>query len=223
MAATHARGRGGKRYLYDISPVPASHPDASRVLRRVPASGIEDIVMGRLRCWTNRPNAGWSDLTPFIGRIEAHCSAIVAELTPPPHEEWAVDAPEQCSILANGNLRITSPVRIITRGGRTTQMDGYASPSRSRPDKTLIAVLRRAHAELHKCGIDMMDGKASAEHARGVADPYIQNLTSLAFLAPNIQRAILESRHPAGLKLVDLLSTEIPLGWNDQRAMLRIG
>ena len=223
MAATHARGRGGQRYLYYISPVPASHPDASRVLRRVPASGIEDIVIERLRCWMKRPNAGWSDLAPFIGRIEVYCTAIVAELAPPPHEEWTVDASEQCSMLANGNLRITSPVRIVTRGGRTTQMDGSAGPSRSRPDKVLIAGLRRAHAELHKCGIDMMDSKTSAEHARGVADPYLRNLTILAFLAPDIQRAILEGRHPAGLKLADLLANEIPLGWNDQRAMLGIG
>ncbi|OBX17981.1 hypothetical protein A9995_13635 [Erythrobacter sp. QSSC1-22B] len=222
MAATHAHGRGGKRYLYYISPVPASHPDAARVLRRVPAPGIEDILMERLRCWSSRPNAGWSDLLPFVVRVELHCDALVVDLSPPPHEKWLVEIPEQYSGSPDGTLRITSPVKIQSRGGRTSRIDGSASPLRMRPDKTLIAGLRRAHAELKSCGIDVIDSKASIEHARGIKDPYLRKLSALAFLAPDIQRAILEGRQPAGINLSDLLSFELPLAWDDQRKLLGI-
>jgi DNA invertase Pin-like site-specific DNA recombinase len=221
MAATHARGRGARRYLYYISPVPASHPDAARVLRRVPAPGIEEIVIERLRCWTKRPNDGWSDLMPYVSHIELHPDAVVVDLVPPPHEKWIAEATEQCSTLPDGTLRITSPVKILTRGGRTSRIDGSAHATRSRPDKVLIAGLRRAHAELKERGLDMTDRRAPLHDARGVADPYLRKLTRLAFLAPDIQRAILEGRQPADLKLADLVSRrELPLGWDDQRQLL---
>ncbi len=220
MAATHAQGRGGKRYLYYISPVPASHPDSARVLRRIPAPGIENILMERLRYWSSRPNAGWSDLLPFVTRVELHCEAMVVDLLPPPHEKWFVETTEQSTEGPDDAFRITSPVRIQTRGGRTSRIEGSASPLRSRPDKTLIAGLRRAHAELKKCGIDVTDIKASIEHARGIKDPYLRKLSGLAFLAPDIQRAILEGRQPADLKLADLISLDLPFAWEDQRNLL---
>ena len=145
---------------------------------------------------------------------------MVVDLAPPAHENWTADAPEECSTGPNGSLRITSPVKILTRGGRTSRIDGSASPRHSRPDKTLIAGLRRAHAELKKCGIDVTDSRASIEHACGVKDPYLRKLTGIAFLAPDIQRTILEGRQPADLKLADVLSRELPLAWEDQRKLL---
>lgn len=42
----------------------------------------------------------------------------------------------------------------------------------------------------------------------------------LAFLAPDIQQAIMEGRQPAGLCLEDLRRTPIPLCWDDQRRLL---
>lgn len=58
------------------------------------------------------------------------------------------------------------------------------------------------------------------EATRGMGDPYIRKLISLAFLAPDIQRAILEGRQPAGLTLGDLIARAIPLDWRKQREAL---
>lgn len=66
----------------------------------------------------------------------------------------------------------------------------------------------------------MMDAKSAMNQARGVDDPYLRKLTGLAFLAPDIQRALLEGRQPAGIKLADLLSHRLPLAWEDQRQQL---
>lgn len=50
--------------------------------------------------------------------------------------------------------------------------------------------------------------------------PYHRSLAQLAFLAPDIQTAILEGRQPAGLTLESLLDKTLPVAWSDQRARL---
>ena len=48
--------------------------------------------------------------------------------------------------------------------------------------------------------------------------PYRRRLVRLAFLAPEIQRAIVEGRQSAGLTLAQLLKGPIPLDWSQQAA-----
>lgn len=155
---------------------------------------------------------------PFLKRVELHREALVVLLAPPAHEVWSIDPPEQC-LMQHGILTITSPVKILIRGGRTACVHGSAQ-AKARSDKALIAGLRRAHAEFDACGINMRDARASFNGARGIGDPYLRRLVNLAFLAPDIQRAILERRQPAGLKLADLLAADMPLGWIEQRELL---
>ena len=50
--------------------------------------------------------------------------------------------------------------------------------------------------------------------------PYRRRLVRLAFLAPEIQRAIVEGRQSAGLTLAQLLKGPIPLDWSQQAAHL---
>lgn len=222
MAASHSRGRGSKRYLYYISPVPASHQETARLLRRVPASNLEELLIERLRCWAGRPAGGWSDLLPFVRRVELYRSAVVVEVEPPSHEAWRVTETETSTLLGNGFLRITSPMKVRTRGGRTERIDASARPARYSPDRALIAGLRRAHIELKAAGIDITDPRSPIESARGIDDPYLRKLTRIAFLAPDIQRIILEGRQPPGLKLADLLAHELPFDWDEQRRLFDI-
>ena len=49
------------------------------------------------------------------------------------------------------------------------------------------------------------------------ASPWKRNLVRLAFLAPDIQRTILEGRQPDHLTLALLMKEEVPLLWSDQR------
>ncbi|UVI39197.1 recombinase family protein [Qipengyuania spongiae] len=221
MAPTHARGRGGKRYLYYVSLV-APSDDAARVLRRVPAPNIEELLIELMRSWTARPNAGWPELLRFLRRVELHPEAVIVDLVKPAHEKWAIGGEETCDHGADGVLRITSPVRVLTRGGRTSRIEGSARSGRCRPDRALIAGLRRAHSELASRGVDLAAPKLTIDAARGLGDPYLRKLSGLAFLAPDIQRAILEGRQPAGLNLADLLSMTLPLSWSEQRKLLRI-
>lgn len=53
--------------------------------------------------------------------------------------------------------------------------------------------------------------------------PYDRNILRLAFLAPDIQRAILDGKQPLDLNLEKLKKTTIPLAWSQQRKMLGFG
>lgn len=45
---------------------------------------------------------------------------------------------------------------------------------------------------------------------------YRRRLVRLAFLAPDLQRAILDGRQPRRLTLAHLLKKEMPLDWSEQ-------
>ncbi|MBP6546844.1 MAG: hypothetical protein KA220_09015, partial [Phenylobacterium sp.] len=81
-----------------------------------------------------------------------------------------------------------------------------------------ITGLRSAHALLRKLG-------AGADFAidQAPASAYERILVRLAFLAPDIQAAILEGRQPQGLTLHSLLKGDIPPGWEDQRQRFGFG
>ena len=52
--------------------------------------------------------------------------------------------------------------------------------------------------------------------------PYRRRLVRLAFLAPEIQRAIVEGRQSAGLTLAQLLKGPMPLDWPQQAVQIGI-
>jgi hypothetical protein len=85
-------------------------------------------------------------------------------------------------------------------------------------DATLLKALRSAHAWQLKLDASPMTHPRDLESARAAADSYIRKLTPLAFLAPDIQRAIAEGRQPAGLTLQQMMGGKLPLAWADQRA-----
>lgn len=97
---------------------------------------------------------------------------------------------------------------------------GPARISRAHFDGSLITALRKAHRELANHGISAVRREA-LDQARGLPDPYLRRIASLAFLAPDIQQSILAGRQPAGLSLKRLTQIELPLDWSEQR--LRLG
>ena len=93
-------------------------------------------------------------------------------------------------------------------GGRTWIVGAADAPAR--PDPVLIRALRNAHAMLaHDAG-----GEPVLEAIP--ASPYHRRLLRLAFLAPELQRAILAGRQPPGLTLKHLLKQCLPLLWSEQ-------
>ena len=60
--------------------------------------------------------------------------------------------------------------------------------------------------------------RAGVPHIEAVpGECYQRRLLRLAFLSPDIQRAILAGRQPAGLRLEDLIRDAMPTDWNEQQ------
>ncbi len=74
----------------------------------------------------------------------------------------------------------------------------------------LIDALRHAHAALSPSA----DGAPMLVEAP--ANPHHRKRVRLAFLAPELQAAILAGTHPAGLTLDQMSETRLPLLWSDQ-------
>ena len=108
--------------------------------------------------------------------------------------------------------RIHTPIAFPLRGGQ--RLTVASSKPDIRPDQTLIAALRRAHSLLER------DRKGMPLIETSPPSPYIRKLLRLAFLAPDIQRGILDGRQPATLNLQQLVKMDIPLCWLEQRKAL---
>jgi site-specific DNA recombinase len=222
MSPTHSKNRHGRRYLYYASaPLQTGRGTRDDTLRRVPAAALEEALLERLRCWSRRSTACLSDLLTYVRRVTLRFDSIVVDLSPPVHEDWTqnVESTEHASEIPEGQLQIRFSVRVSARGGRTWLLEPDGS-WRSRPSRPLFAALRRAHAELRLRGIDMTEKRSQLTEPQGVEDPYLRKLTTLAFLAPDIQKAILDGRQPAGLALNTIISKPLPLEWDEQRRQL---
>lgn len=89
------------------------------------------------------------------------------------------------------------------------------------PDRRLIRSVVQAHAWFD----DLKQGRVAtlSDIARleSVSDRYISQVLPLAFLAPDITEAILAGRQPPELTAETLIKRiDLPLHWDDQRAML---
>ena len=80
-------------------------------------------------------------------------------------------------------------------------------------DSVLIGALRRAHALVD------VDARQLPICDRSPDTQYGRRLISLAFLAPDLQRAILEGTQPADLTLDHLMAQAMPADWAQQRLL----
>lgn len=148
-----------------------------------------------------RPGDAADDLATLKARLPAHHRVLVED----------ADA---------ATVRIINPVRLKVRGGRMliTDADGRAADTELRADPVLIRALRAAHALLARIGEAPVARPEQAVLGAAPANPYERSLIKLAFLAPDLQAAILEGRQPPTLTLQALIAANLPPAWPDQRA-----
>jgi hypothetical protein len=114
-----------------------------------------------------------------------------------------------------GLIGLLLPIRLVVRGGRkwVTGADGRPAAIPGRPNANLVRSLRAGHAVLYRCRIDPAT-ISPPRKARAPTSARERKLAQLAFLAPEIQRAIL-----AG-EITSLALEKIPLSWAEQRRLL---
>ncbi len=207
-----------------------SPPD---LIRRVGAEALERSLVEHLRRLADRPELGPGELSALVQRVELRRAdtqlVLEAEaLFAGDHPSLALEelqgrlAPGERAVWEAGNrpaIRISLPLRMQLRGGRTRLSGIDADPQpRVRKDAGMITALRSAHAELASLGSSPLTPGPALRHARSPPTQHRRQLARLVFLAPDLQRMILEGRQPAGLNLRTLLKSELQLAWADQRA-----
>ena len=217
MSPTFSYGRGGRLYRYYVSaPLQqgARRDPSDTAIRRISAPSLEVALATALR----RLIAGCpDDPITLVVRAELHDQSLHCLLPIDrivamrqrlePHERVEPD-PVPIARLARLHLPL------VRRRGQTCVLKGPSAGNR--PDPVLVKALRSAHAMLHQddAGLPVLDA--------GPDTPYRRRLVRLAFLAPEIQRAIVEGRQSAGVTLTQLLKGPIPLAWSQQAVQIGI-
>ena len=234
MTPAIAYGKLGRKYRYYVS-----HPlqrgkgrQLDRgVVRRVAAGVIEGLVVEVLQKTAILPDsAGWRERRACLRRIQVGRDEVTIRVERGHLRPTAVA--EIRKALAGGrvveaggkepHLDLIVPGRPVYRGGRTwiAAPDGAALSNVRTASPALVQALKRAHSISRDHGASPVTDVESNRAAYGVADSYKRALVPLAYLAPDIQAAILEGRAPAGLTLEHLQSVTLPVSWTEQRRAL---
>lgn len=211
MSPTFSYGKQGKLYRYYVStPLQRGkrRQNDDDGVRRVSAPGLEAMLRQALE----RLTAGeGKEPLDRLSRIEVYQTSLhllaPIRLLPVMRERIGEGEQVQQDPVDPSRLRLILPVHAIRRGGRTAIVPAVdAGP---RHDPNLIRALRAAHAMVRwELGLPVLDVSPATSHKR--------RLVRLAFLAPELQRAILEGRQSRDLTLKRLMHIAIPLIWSDQ-------
>jgi DNA invertase Pin-like site-specific DNA recombinase len=113
------------------------------------------------------------------------------------------------------------PMTIKRRGVEMRLVVDGPGPASRKGDPILLKAIAKARGWFD----DLVTGRASSLAAialrEGITDRYVSHLLPLAFLAPDIVEAITVGRHPVGLTVETLVRRiDLPLGWDEQKALL---
>jgi DNA invertase Pin-like site-specific DNA recombinase len=224
MSPTFGYGRAGRVYRYYVSaPLQQgrSAADTPNAIRRVAAGAIETLVRDQLSSLVRAAgDAQLADLARAVRRIHIEAASVRITLQRSALNRSALDVltphPSDDTL---GML--TLPIRCKLRGGRSwiTPPPGAASATQTRRDPALIRALRLAHRLTAAMSWRSADGVLETLGTKAPTSPYHRRLCRLVFLAPDLQRAILDGRQPPALNVERLIHEPIPLAWPDQRRL----
>jgi DNA invertase Pin-like site-specific DNA recombinase len=243
MVPTYSVKRSGLRYRYYASAPTLKGERSKAAIPRIPAPPFEahigavlerlDLTGGELR----------HDIQTAIDRIEINADSIVMRL----HRDHALSAWRAAGaeyaklrdrdvidvgrgLLASGetiaddgaHLIVSLPVRARFRGGRADiHYPSGAKPREPRLDAALIKAVARARRWRQM----LLDGEVTSIEAIatrfGLDRGHVGLTLTLAFLSPELMRAIVQGEQPPGLRLGDLLANDIPFSWPTQPAALK--
>lgn len=209
MSPAHSRGRSGRLYRYYVSASVLRGGKDGAQLHRIAASAIEQLVAHTLE----RLLPG-KDADRALQSVHLRTGAI--DLVIPSNLSRVAAARiegQELLALRDQSCVVTVPISLPLRGGRRTITSGQLDAADH--DTTLITALRKAHAMVER------DQRGQPVIAASPKSPYERRLLRLAFLAPDIQQAILAGKQPRGLNLEQMIHQDLLIGWAQQRELLR--
>ena len=151
-------------------------------------------------------------LVAFVERVEIAPGIVTVDLDP---LELAARLGIEASAIATDALSFAEPFECRKRVVETKLILG-SDPWRT--DDTLLLNIARACVWFDQ----LKSGRTYADIAKssGTSKRRVQQMIDLAFIAPDVVRAIAEGRQPVGLTSDWLLRHDLPANWNAQRAIV---
>ena len=207
MSPTWAR-KGSKRWRYYVSQA-ALQGDKSKAgsILRVPAADVETLVAEALGKLSPDSAASQPEIRDLIDRVVIGRATIRIQLSEVAEET------DSARILTLPWTR-PSPYRKreIIQGANNAKTYGRPMPANARA--ILIEALRDAHRWLDELLSDPRLTLELIASREGKTERSIRMTLSLAFLAPEIVKAVVEGRLPRGFGLKRLV--DLPMAWPDQ-------
>ena len=229
MSPVANSNRHGGNYRYYVSSKVQRGQSVGRLddqtIRRISAAPLETLIRERVERLCPGPPAFPHGL---VERIDATPNHLVITLTTDHIPGWTLDADGAVERLIRrtasdervwregdeGAIKLAIAVSPKLTGGRTEFLTAEGRPGQlaERRDARLVRALQTAHSRL-KAWRD--DPSVGVKHDT----QYDRRLLALAFLAPDLQRAILDGRQGPRLTLTNLRAAELPLSWDEQRSL----
>ena len=220
VSSRNARGRVYRYYVSAHLQQGCRRSDNDDGLR-LPAPAIEALVLERLRS-VMPAISDWAAATGSLVKVTIDDGelTIVARANGRLMLRNLDDA-DRASVLDDNLLRIVTPMRVVPWAGRTEILrpaNRRAGPPRI--DQSLVRGLARAHALVRSAKAAPDRTMEQLAKGEGATASYIRRLCRLAFLAPDIQQAIIDGRQPIAINLERLMRIDLPLSWQRQRELL---
>jgi site-specific DNA recombinase len=205
LSPTHAQ-KGALRYRYYVSRSAIAGQPTGPVTR-LPAPEIEALVIGALR--SIKPAADEHSDAALIAsrlrRVLVHPDELVLELT---------DDAVQAIHLPWSPRTNTRRREVIIPPGINRQLRPMKAEDRAR----ILKAIATARCWIDDLAASRIIGTLAIASREGLSERSVRMTLSLAYLSPNIVRAIIDGRLPRGLGIKQL--ADLPASWAEQEHAL---
>ncbi len=236
MSPVSQRGRSGAIYRYYVVTGTLTGRHAGGPCVRAPAAAVEALVLDQLRrhglLVASDRDAAWKAARKVLERVEIDGRQIRISVR---SDAWTArrDAGRAFEDHAFGDDRVVEDAdRVVIiceaairrRGGETriVRASGEMADNDERPDVTLLKALARAESWKRELVSGQFRTVGEVAANASVRREYTMRILRLAFLAPDIKRAVIDGRPPAGLTLQRIVEADLPDSWEQQRRLLRV-
>ena len=212
---------GEKKYTHYYLNQKAIKEGAENVpVVRVPLKDIEEIITDQLRRhvhdYDQRPLLESWDEKPYLEKRSALTQLIEKIVVYPEKLRLVLKMPDGALQEQDINMRFRR------YGGRRLIVDQNGhdlKPFKTHKDQALIKALARAHKWDRALKNGKMKSLDEIARSENIGRSYVRQIYNLIFLAPDIQRAILDGTQPRTLMLSRMMKGNIPIAWNEQKAL----
>lgn len=231
MSPVHARSRNRSYRYYVSAAVLTGAPEKAGPTARVPAAELEAVVFrGLLQLRLpdidgERPD--WSVIRDYLLSVTVKSDSVQLRLNAAALQDALNTAPASTKVLvanldhAPDHPSLEVPMKLVRRRGQVHAVgpSGTSAHRSTEVDPALTAALIRAEAWKRQLLVGEAKNVEAIGAAEGIRAAYVAKVLRVAFLAPDLKDAILQGRQPAGLTLQAVMTSDLPLAWDEQRRL----